>query len=673
MGANCMSIAFSNTGKSNLIVAVSDSETQFLIDSADYSAFLEKSDDGDYSYAVLIDVSDNKEIVQIDFANSLPHTQTDRYDYSGGLTVARGQGGTQARAWPRGSLIYQDVTKTFLNDVNQKAGHRSISYNPNGVLSPLYKGEKVLQSSGCEIRWWKSINATNPFWSLIGGDVCSGEVLYDPGLGFEFLITPACSEKFISGTTGSFAVAAGSVCDGGFDGSDNLNLLTEEGSARKPYFYQVDTNVTGEQISTSVYYNSFVSLLDSNDKLHGLLISQVGSNLYHATNATGSWVLTDTNSVYDYRFGGIVLDSNNKIHAIVRDNGGSGNTKITYLTNASGSWVEINITDVIGGETINKCSLGIDSNNKLHALCGSVVVSGSTFRIRYLTNVTGSWVVTTIYDDNDNGSLNDMVVDDNDKVHGIYEIYDDELGHITNLTGFWVTKTVKSLPSIGGLGVRGRIKKDSAGDLHIAFSSQNADGDDELYYCLGKPSVETWLPLLFYTQVRSFRGTIGLVIDSNDRAHVLYLEYDSGAGSVGDFWRFYFGDAGCSQVLTHAWEQHLTDWTITPGGKGSWDGSKWNAANGGGGPGPGGTYSVNLTPNGGWEADFFPSSVEITFTGGPPSLTIAKVGGGNFLTNEPLLSGFPVSLENQYHVADIATMSLSHGDSFSITNIRFYA
>ncbi len=159
-----MSIAFSNIVKAFLLEAVTDSAVQFIIDPGEYEKFLESS--GDYSYAQLIDASGNKEIVKVDITNSSAHVVVEE-TYSGGLTVTRAQGGTSARAWPRGTMMYQEITETFLNDVRQKAGHRSVAYSPSGTLASLYFGEKVYRSDSPG--WWKSTGAAGTTtWVQIG-------------------------------------------------------------------------------------------------------------------------------------------------------------------------------------------------------------------------------------------------------------------------------------------------------------------------------------------------------------------------------------------------------------------------------------------------------------------------------------------------------------------------
>lgn len=165
-----MSIGYKNITKCQIGPAISDSDTTVLLENiSDYVPFLNAP--GDYVYAVLVD-SSNSEIIKIDVAASS----------TSGLSAARGQGGTTARAWRRGTLLYQELTAESLDEIFQQTAFRTVEYNPNGVLSPAYAGEKIYQAdaTACKKRWWKAWDATNPIWLLIAGTICDGERIIYP-------------------------------------------------------------------------------------------------------------------------------------------------------------------------------------------------------------------------------------------------------------------------------------------------------------------------------------------------------------------------------------------------------------------------------------------------------------------------------------------------------------
>ena len=91
------------------------------------------------------------------------------------LTVERGQDGTVARNWPAGSLLTQRAAGETLGKIIQKGEFRSVTYNPNGVLSGAYPGEKIYESGAqsCQVRWWLNNGGTK--WRLLAGVKCDWE------------------------------------------------------------------------------------------------------------------------------------------------------------------------------------------------------------------------------------------------------------------------------------------------------------------------------------------------------------------------------------------------------------------------------------------------------------------------------------------------------------------
>ena len=175
-------INFNNRGVSHLQFAIGVSSTEIRIPWADFSQFINpQAIDGDTMWAVLRDPI-VREIVKIDLANSNLNEAT------AFLKVERAQGGTTAQMWPAGTLIFLTTHADHYEILFQPDGTRQIDFNPNGVVSPLYRGEKILQYAGCGVRWWMSFDAVNPYWQLIAGEPCAGEEYIDPGWGFRVWI-----------------------------------------------------------------------------------------------------------------------------------------------------------------------------------------------------------------------------------------------------------------------------------------------------------------------------------------------------------------------------------------------------------------------------------------------------------------------------------------------------
>ncbi len=187
-----MSISITHKGLGHLVEAVNSSNHYLRLTPGDAQAFTAVN--GDYIYAMLRGVL-QREIVRIDVAASQLA--------NGLLTVARGQGGTTAQAWPAGTLVLASTNADHYNSLLQLGVYRTIDYNPNEVLTPAYRGEKVYQNgpAGCE-RWWKAYNGTDPYWDIITGMPCSGEIYQDIGWDYSLLVsgTPVCWEKHTDDT-----------------------------------------------------------------------------------------------------------------------------------------------------------------------------------------------------------------------------------------------------------------------------------------------------------------------------------------------------------------------------------------------------------------------------------------------------------------------------------------
>lgn len=172
-----MTIIMSNRVSTYLKLAIDAADTQIVIGDYDYQQIFSANSGDIY---LIIRGPAAREIVKVDIAASLWGTY---------LKVARGQGGSTAQAWPQGSKIFASTTAELYNSFIQTEEYRQVYYNPNGVLNPLYKGEKVYQNSpaGCE-RWWKNFDGINPYWDIITGVPCDVETYKDIGWEYDLLI-----------------------------------------------------------------------------------------------------------------------------------------------------------------------------------------------------------------------------------------------------------------------------------------------------------------------------------------------------------------------------------------------------------------------------------------------------------------------------------------------------
>lgn len=171
-----MTIGFAHKAVAHLLVAITASDTALVVDPQAFEALIRIP--GDYIYAILRDPV-NRELVKIDIAGSTNPV----------LTVARGQGGSTPSAFKVGALVAVTTHEDHYNAIIQAGSSRTIDYNPNEILSPLYAGEKVYQDSpaGCE-RWWKAFNGSDPYWDIITGAKCGAENYEDIGWDYELLM-----------------------------------------------------------------------------------------------------------------------------------------------------------------------------------------------------------------------------------------------------------------------------------------------------------------------------------------------------------------------------------------------------------------------------------------------------------------------------------------------------
>ena len=171
-----MTIGFTHKAMAHLTAAITASALTISIQAAEYNEVL--SAQGDDLYLMLRGPV-NRELIKVDLSTSI---------WGQVLNIERGQGGTIAAAWPQGSMLFATTHEDHYNSIMQAGAQRTIDYNPNEILSPLYAGEKIYQSgpAGCE-RWWKSFNAVNPYLDIVTGAPCGTEVYKSIGWTYDLL------------------------------------------------------------------------------------------------------------------------------------------------------------------------------------------------------------------------------------------------------------------------------------------------------------------------------------------------------------------------------------------------------------------------------------------------------------------------------------------------------
>jgi hypothetical protein len=157
-------VSFKNVARTALDDELSAAATTMKILGGDWYAFTRNVD----FYCLLLGV-ERTEIVKVTGGTS-PY-----------FTIERGQEGSSAKDWPRGTLCFQNTSAASFAAFVQHEVFRQGAYNPNGALTSLYFGEKFYQSD--DELWWKSIAAGSTEWRLIAGKIFIDDVAFDPAPG----------------------------------------------------------------------------------------------------------------------------------------------------------------------------------------------------------------------------------------------------------------------------------------------------------------------------------------------------------------------------------------------------------------------------------------------------------------------------------------------------------
>lgn len=169
-----MSLIWSETATSKILGDISINDTIIPIQKNDYKRFLISETSGEDMCAT-IRSANNYEYIKIDVASST----------TGGLSATRGQGGSSARAWKSGSLVYASLPSEAYESFTQQA-YRTYAGDPTANITPDYVGEKLYDSTNHV--WYKSKSVLTSSWVLIAGtpitcswtDIWFTDVVSDP-------------------------------------------------------------------------------------------------------------------------------------------------------------------------------------------------------------------------------------------------------------------------------------------------------------------------------------------------------------------------------------------------------------------------------------------------------------------------------------------------------------
>ncbi|MBI4833536.1 MAG: hypothetical protein HY811_01785 [Planctomycetes bacterium] len=241
-----------------------------------------------------------------------------------------------------------------------------------------------------------------------------------------------------------------------------------------------------------------------------LVIGAKGCSWFNSDN--DDEIITGSSESNDVKiFNSIVVDTTNKIHISFDD---TTHRLLKYATNITGTW-NITTIDTIGAAG-GLSSLAIDNNNKVHISYQHSDIKS----LKYATNITGTWS-TYIIDtpaEGLRGTKTSLALDTNNKVHICYVANSAcELRYATNITGAWTVTTLD-----GGIidpDGAASIALDSNNNIYISYWKGN-----DLRYATNLSG--SWVSSVINSgpaQTSEGNNMASIGIDTNNKAHICYF------------------------------------------------------------------------------------------------------------------------------------------------------
>ncbi|MDA8615733.1 putative Ig domain-containing protein, partial [Candidatus Poseidoniales archaeon] len=237
-------------------------------------------------------------------------------------------------------------------------------------------------------------------------------------------------------------------------------------------------------------------------------------DMHVKSNVNGTWsrIFLDNTSNSGYN-PSVEVDENGVVHAIYF--AGSTN-QLRYVTNLSGSWVSSNLSAAKGlSADWFGTDMAIDSQGSIHFIFTSSNQGSSQGILYHYTNQGGSWTNTTISDASyQDAHYPSMALSGKGAVHVAF--YNDDGGdlvHATNENGSWAMENVSTS---GNIGKWASIALNSNDDVVIASRYSNRI---DVSTRLG--SSGTWSTANTGTGNR-YPMYMDMKIDSNDDVHIVY-------------------------------------------------------------------------------------------------------------------------------------------------------
>jgi hypothetical protein len=226
-----------------------------------------------------------------------------------------------------------------------------------------------------------------------------------------------------------------------------------------------------------------------------------------ASKTSGAWLVdTVASNLLNVSTVAMERDASGKLHVVVNPNG-----KVTYLSNATGSWTSEVVGDnnVIFGDAAT-CAIAVDPAGK--AYVGYHDYTSRT--LKYVSNQSGGWVTQTVDGVPDVGIHTAIAVDGDGHVHfAYYDRSNGDLKYASNASGNWVTRT---LDSAGDVGLYGAIAVDANDHIHISYLDETSHA---LKYATNASGAWAVYVIDNYSYVG---GYTSIAIDAAGAVHVSY-------------------------------------------------------------------------------------------------------------------------------------------------------
>jgi len=256
-------------------------------------------------------------------------------------------------------------------------------------------------------------------------------------------------------------------------------------------------------------------ILDSDDDIHITYYDDTNNVLKYATKALSSgisstnWAISTMDNNGDVgNFGSMAVDADDTLHIAYYS---AASTKLKYatLTDGGSTWSReiVESTNDVGKYT----SLALDSNGNPHI----TYYDDTNDDLRYAHKMDSSWAFTTLDSIGQSGKGTSLAIDSNDNLHVAYKTNSTEMAYMTNLSGSWV-KTTLDANSSGPWGVNYVDIMIADGDIpHVVYYDAV---DHDIFYMSNARGV--WERI--FVAGDSISKTSGATMDENGGIHVAY-------------------------------------------------------------------------------------------------------------------------------------------------------